>query len=139
MTNVQSFDYVVVGGGPAGCVLANRLSADPACSVLLLEAGKTDNHPYIHMPAGFARLIAHGKVNWAYETEPQAELYGRRLYWPRGKVLGGSSSINAMCYCRGHHIDYDHWADNGAQGWDWNSWALNTRPLPPPCCSVCPL
>ena len=113
------YDYIIVGAGSAGCVLANRLSADPGCQVLLIEAGPRDRHPFIHMPAGLSRLVNLRSVNWNYDTEPQAALGGRRLWWPRGKVLGGSSSINAMCYVRGDRRDYDHWARAGAAGWDW--------------------
>jgi choline dehydrogenase len=114
------YDYIIVGAGSAGCVLANRLTADPTVRVLLLEAGPSDWHPFIHMPAGLAKLVGKKGVNWDYNTEPDAALGGRRLWWPRGKVLGGSSSINAMCYIRGHHLDYDAWADGGAEGWDWD-------------------
>ncbi|MCX7556917.1 choline dehydrogenase [Xanthomonadaceae bacterium JHOS43] len=114
------YDYIVIGAGSAGCVLANRLSADPALRVLLLEAGPRDWHPFIHMPAGIAKLVHQRAINWDYWTEPEAALNGRRLWWPRGKVLGGSSSINAMCYLRGHPHDYDEWAAN-APGWDWNT------------------
>ena len=113
------FDYVIVGAGSAGCVLANRLSADPDCRVLLLEAGPRDWHPFIHMPAGLAKLVNRKGVNWNYSTEPVPALDGRRLWWPRGKVLGGSSSINAMCYVRGDPGDYDEWAAQ-APGWDWS-------------------
>jgi choline dehydrogenase len=114
-------DYVIVGAGSAGCVLANRLSADAAARVLLLEAGGRDTSPYIHMPAGIARLVGNRQVDWDYYTEPESALLGRKLYWPRGRVLGGSSSINAMCYTRGHHLDYDEWANLGATGWDYAS------------------
>ncbi|WP_133477348.1 GMC family oxidoreductase [Cognatilysobacter segetis] len=113
------FDYVIVGAGSAGCVLANRLSADPAVRVLLLEAGPRDRHPFIHMPAGIAKLVNIRRLNWDYSTEPEAQLHGRRLWWPRGRVLGGSSSINAMCYIRGVPRDYDDWAAEGATGWSW--------------------
>lgn len=113
-------DYIIIGAGSAGCVLANRLSANPNHRVLLLEAGGRDWHPFIHMPAGLAKLIHLDSINWAYETEPQPQLDGRSLYWPRGKVLGGSSSINAMCYCRGHRKDYDSWAAAGAGGWTFD-------------------
>jgi choline dehydrogenase len=116
----MEFDFIIVGAGSAGCALAGRLSENPNSRVLLLEAGGRDWHPFIHMPAGFAKLIHSDSINWAYETEPQAELDGRRLYWPRGKVLGGSSSINAMCYCRGHRKDYDEWAAAGATGWSFD-------------------
>ena len=103
------YDYIIVGAGSAGCVLANRLSADPGVSVLLLEAGPRDWHPFIHMPAGIAKLVGRKGVNWDYSTEPEPQLGNRRLWWPRGKVLGGSSSINAMCYIRGVPADYDDW------------------------------
>jgi choline dehydrogenase len=115
------FDYVVVGAGSAGCVLANRLTKNPSVRVALLEAGGRDSSPYIHMPAGIARLVGNREVDWDYHTEPQSELCDRRLYWPRGRVLGGSSSINAMCYTRGHRLDYDEWARLGASGWDYAS------------------
>src|SRR5208283_1902195 len=115
------YDYIIVGAGSAGCVLANRLSADSAGRVLLLEAGGKDSNPFIHMPAGLARLVGDARIDWRYYTEPEPELNGRRLYWPRGRVLGGSSSINAMCYTRGHRLDYDEWAALGADGWDYAS------------------
>ncbi len=111
------YDYVIVGGGSAGCVLANRLSALPEVSVLLLEAGGRDSSPFIHMPAGIAKLVGNSRIDWRYYTEPEPELQGRRLYWPRGRVLGGSSSINAMCYTRGHRLDYEAWAALGNEGW----------------------
>jgi len=117
----MEFDFIIVGAGSAGCVLASRLSENPNNRVLLLEAGGRDWHPFIHMPAGLAKLMSLKSLNWAYETEPQAELDSRRLYWPRGRVLGGSSSINAMCYCRGHRKDYDEWASAGSAGWDYAS------------------
>jgi len=113
----MEFDYIIVGAGSAGCVLAGRLSEDPNKKILLLEAGGRDWHPYIHMPAGLGKLIGLDFLNWSYQTEPEPQLNNRRLYWPRGKVLGGSSSINAMCYCRGHGKDYDSWAQSGATGW----------------------
>jgi len=115
----MEYDIIIVGAGSAGCVLANRLSENPNHRVLLLEAGGRDWHPFIHMPGGLAKLIQLDRINWSYETEPQEHLNGRRLYWPRGKVLGGSSSINAMCYCRGHRKDYDGWAAAGAEGWSF--------------------
>lgn len=113
------YDYVIVGAGSAGCVLANRLTANPNTKVLLLEAGGRDWNPFIHMPAGLSRLVNHKGINWNYDTEPQQQLNNRRLYWPRGKVLGGSSSINAMCYIRGQAEDYDHWEALGNPGWGY--------------------
>ena len=115
------YDFIIIGAGSAGCVLANRLSEDPTVKVLLLEAGPRDWHPFIHMPAGLAKLVGQKGVNWNYDTAPEPHLDNRRLWWPRGKVLGGSSSINAMCYIRGVAGDYDDWAAGGADGWDWNS------------------
>ena len=118
---MREYDYIIVGAGSAGCVLANRLSADPQVQVLLVEAGPRDRHPFIHMPAGLARLVNNRRLNWSYDTAPEPQLQDRRLWWPRGKVLGGSSSINAMCYVRGVAGDYDRWAAAGAEGWEWAS------------------
>ncbi len=116
----MTYDYIIVGGGSAGCVLANRLSADPSIKVALLEAGPPDKNFLIHMPAGYPVLMKTGLVDWGYQTEPQAGLNGRRLFWPRGKVLGGSSSVNAMVYIRGVPSDYDLWAQLGNRGWSWD-------------------
>jgi choline dehydrogenase-like flavoprotein len=115
-----SVDYVIVGGGSAGCVLAARLSEDPAVQVALLEAGPADQSVLIHCPAGLALLARNGQANWGFQTVPQAGLNGRRGYQPRGKVLGGSSSVNAMIYTRGQPQDYDRWAAQGNAGWSWN-------------------
>lgn len=119
--SAATYDYVIVGAGSAGCLLANRLSARADLRVLLLEAGGRDSSPYIHMPAGLARLVGNPDIDWNYYTEPEAALLGRRLYWPRGRVLGGSSSINAMCYTRGHPRDYDEWAALAGDGWSYRN------------------
>src|SRR5207302_2696864 len=113
------YDYVIVGAGSAGCVLANRLSADPDIKVLLLEAGPKDTGWKIHMPAALTYNLRDDRFNWYYETAPQPHLDGRRLYWPRGRVLGGSSSLNAMVYIRGHARDYDRWAEGGCEAWSY--------------------
>ncbi|HLJ19349.1 MAG TPA: choline dehydrogenase [Stellaceae bacterium] len=113
-----SHDYVIVGAGSAGCVLANRLSAAGA-SVLVLEAGPADRTWKIQMPAALTYNLCDTKYNWSYETEPQPHMDGRRMYWPRGRVLGGSSSLNAMVYVRGHALDYDRWAGNGLPEWSY--------------------
>ncbi len=113
-------DYVVVGAGSAGCVLANRLSADPAVKVVLLEAGGRDLNPWIHVPVGYFKTMHNPATDWCYKTEPDPGLGGRRLDWPRGKTLGGSSSINGLLYVRGQPEDYDHWAQLGNRGWGWD-------------------
>ena len=118
--NHTEFDYIVVGGGSAGCVLAARLSEDAETSVALIEAGPPDTNPLVHCPAGIAVLAQTGWLNWGFETIPQPGLGGRRGYQPRGKVLGGSSSINAMVYVRGQAQDYDHWAALGNPGWSYD-------------------
>ena len=116
----MEFDFIVVGGGTAGCVLANRLSADPARSVLLLEAGAHPRGFWTRVPAGTARMFNPGPYNWGYETEPEPELLGRRIYAPRGKALGGSSLINGMVFVRGQAADFDNWARVGVNGWSWS-------------------
>ncbi|MDP1537921.1 MAG: GMC family oxidoreductase N-terminal domain-containing protein [Burkholderiales bacterium] len=115
-----TFDYIIVGAGSAGCVLANRLSADPDVSVLLLEAGGKDNWHWIHIPVGYLYCIGNPRTDWCYQTVPEAGLNGRAINYPRGRVLGGSSSINAMLYLRGQARDYDEWAQlSGDSGWAW--------------------
>lgn len=114
------FDFIVIGAGSAGCVVANRLSADPGTRVLLLEAGGKDTSPWIHIPVGYFRTMHNPAVDWCLRTEPDPGLNGRRLEWPRGKVLGGSSSLNGLIYVRGQPADYDRWAQMGNTGWGWD-------------------
>ncbi len=118
---LDQFDYIVVGAGSAGCVLANRLSADGRHKVLLLEAGPKDNYLWIHIPIGYGKTMFHKAYNWGFYTDPEANMKGRRIYWPRGRGLGGSSSINGLIFVRGQREDYNHWAQLGNAGWDWNS------------------
>ena len=115
----KDYDFVVVGAGSAGCVVASRLSADPATRVLLLEAGGRDRNPWIHIPVGYFKTMHDPATDWCYATEPEPELDGRVLDWPRGKVLGGSSSINGLLYVRGQARDYDHWRQLGNAGWSF--------------------
>ncbi|HTT40428.1 MAG TPA: GMC family oxidoreductase N-terminal domain-containing protein [Burkholderiales bacterium] len=115
-----TFDYVIVGAGTAGCVLANRLSADPGVNVLLVEAGGKDDYFWIHIPVGYLYTIGNPRTDWCFKTEPDAGLNGRSIGYARGKVLGGCSSINAMVYMRGQKSDYDHWAALGNRGWSWD-------------------
>ena len=119
MADRNAYDYVVVGAGSAGCVLAYRLTADPTIRVLLLEAGGRDTHPLIHVPIGLGKIWERRLFDWGYDTEPEPRLDGRRIEAMRGKVLGGSSSINVMAYVRGHPGDYDRWAKNGCRGWSY--------------------
>ncbi|WP_345793914.1 choline dehydrogenase [Thauera sp. JM12B12] len=113
-------DYIVVGAGSAGCVLANRLSADERNQVLLLEAGGRDSNPWIHIPVGYFKTLHNPKLDWCYRTEPDEKVAGREIQWPRGKVLGGSSSLNGLLYVRGQREDYDRWAELGNEGWSFD-------------------
>ncbi len=116
----QEFDYIVVGAGSAGCTLAGRLSEDPATTVLLLEAGPPDRSFWIHLPIGYGKTMWSKTYNWCYHTDPDPNMNGRRIYWPRGKTLGGSSSINGLIYIRGQREDYDHWEALGNAGWGYD-------------------
>lgn len=116
---VKNADYIVIGAGSAGCVVASRLSEDPDVNVVLLEAGPRDWHPMIHIPAGIRSLLENPLVNWNYSSEPEEGSGGRRIHWPRGRVLGGSSSINGMLYVRGNPADYDGWAQRGCKDWGY--------------------
>jgi choline dehydrogenase len=120
MAEMAEFDYIIVGSGSAGCVLAERLSAEAGNRVLVLEAGGSDRRFWIKLPIGYGRTFFDERVNWKYETEPESALNNRRSYWPRGRVIGGSSSINAMVYCRGLPSDFDGWMQQGNAGWGWS-------------------
>ena len=117
----DTYDFIVTGAGSAGCVLAARLSESGRHRVLLLEAGGKDTYPWIHIPLGYAKTFVNPRVNWMFDSEPEPNLNDRIMYQPRGKVLGGSSSINGMVYMRGNHADYDEWRQRGCEGWDWES------------------
>ncbi|MCC6246701.1 MAG: choline dehydrogenase [Rubrivivax sp.] len=120
MSSEEEFDHIVVGAGSAGCVMAARLSEDPSVRVLLLEAGPPDTNPWIHLPIGYGKTMWDPKVNWCFHTEPDPGMNGRRIYWPRGKTLGGSSSINGLIYIRGQREDFDDWAAQGNPGWGYD-------------------
>ncbi len=116
------FDYIIIGAGTAGCLLANRLSADASKRVLLIEAGRKDDYHWIHIPVGYLYCIGNPRTDWLYNTEPDAGLNGRTLRYPRGKTLGGCSSINGMIYMRGQARDYDQWAQlTGDMSWSWDN------------------
>src|SRR5436309_9048189 len=115
------FDFIVTGAGSAGCPVAARLSESGRDRVLLLEAGPPDSNPWLHIPLGYTKTYTDPKVNWMFDSEPEPQLNGRTLYQPRGKVLGGTSSINGMVYMRGTPSDYDNWRQRGCEGWDWDS------------------
>ena len=119
MSDIAGYDYIIVGAGSAGCVLANRLSEDQGARVLLLEAGGHDSHPYIQIPLGLGKLQQHKMFDWGYRSEPEPHLNGRQIEVVRGKVLGGSSSVNVMVYTRGARGDFDRWAGMGATGWSY--------------------
>lgn len=119
MTTVHTYDYIIVGAGSAGCVLADRLSENGRHNILLLEAGGSDRRFYVQMPLGYGKTFYDPEVNWLYAAEPDPGLNGQRDHWPRGKILGGSSSINAMVYIRGHRADYEGWEAAGNRGWGW--------------------
>ena len=121
------YDYIIAGAGSAGCVLANRLTEDPESSLLLLEAGGNDDLPAIH-DASAAPTLLQTAVDWAYFTEEEPHLDNRKIYWPRGKVLGGSSSTNFMAYARGNRHDYDHWQERGNNGWSYADVLLQIYP-----------
>jgi choline dehydrogenase len=134
--DVPTYDFIVVGAGSAGCAVAARLSENSEHTVLLLEAGPSDEKTEIRIPAAFSRLF-RSPLDWNYDTEPQPQLNGRRIYWPRGRVLGGSSSINAMMWIRGFAEDYDRWAEVAGPSWSRSCAAASPRRLTPGARSSC--
>ena len=117
---MDNFDFIILGAGSAGCVLANRLSENPDHKVLLLEAGGKDNYPWIHIPVGYFKTMHNPNTDWCYRTEPDESMNNISIRYPRGKTLGGSSSINGLLYIRGQHRDYDLWRQSGNTGWGWD-------------------
>ena len=118
--DIGSFDYIIVGAGTAGCALANRLSANPSVSVLLLEAGESDNYIWTKIPVGYLYCMGNPRTDWGFKTAPAEGLNGRSLNYPRGRILGGCSSINGMIYMRGQAADYEHWRQLGNKNWGWD-------------------
>ena len=116
----MDFDFVIVGAGSAGCAIAARLSENGRYAIALIEAGPKDTNPWIHVPVGYFKTMGNPKTDWMYRTQPDAGIAGRSIPWPRGRVLGGSSSINGLLYVRGQPQDYDRWAQMGCTGWGWD-------------------
>ena len=127
----MEFDYIIVGAGSAGCAIANRLSENGQYSVALLEAGGKDTNPWIHIPVGYFKTMGNPKTDWRYKTEADDGINGRSIPWPRGRVLGGSSSINGLLYVRGQSQDFDNWRDLGNSGWDGMMFYRSSRKLKP--------
>ena len=123
-SKIEEYDYVIVGAGSAGCVLANRLTEDGSAQVLLIEAGGWDRDPWIHIPLGWGKILQNRLHDWGYFGEPEPNVGGRAVECARGKVIGGSSSINAMAYVRGHRSDFDAWAEAGLEGWSYRELPL---------------